>query len=333
MDEIFGQIEKILVNRDLKPQIPIDETALVDDRRFLVIPCKDRQKGKWLFKIQVLQLEGLGKSFQNEVHFLSFAQKTKVASFVPKLLDAGELEGNVWYLREFISGRTLADSEEIFPYNPRILSTVDPALAARFFYELSRISAKRALKAIPQIKRYDRKWRSYYWRFLNTNPLVLRNLKAGKINYLTSNQQKKLLNLLLSPPEKILSDWGWALNHANLSPMNIVVTTQARPIFIDWENICVGFGTSGFSEFWYRSLCSPDWQEKFFQERLSLEKNKDGFLRIFYFSLVFSNIGLGDYFNQLFKAGKLSQSDYRLAYRMWSKVMGEAVEGLARSIE
>lgn len=270
MNEIFGQIEKILTSRDLIPQIPLDETALVNDRRFLVIPCKDRQKGRWLFKIQVLQLEGLGKSFQNEVHFLSFAQKTKVASFVPKLLDAGELEGNVWYLREFISGRTLADSEEIFPYNPRILSTVDPALAARFFYELSRISAKRALKAIPQIKRYDRAWRSYCWRFLNTNPLVLRNLKAGKINYLTSNQQKKLLNLLLSPPEKILSDWGWALNHANLSPMNIVVTTQARPIFIDWENICVGFGTSGFSEFWYRSLCSPDWQEKFFQERLSL---------------------------------------------------------------
>lgn len=327
MENIFCRVKKILEEKNLEAEVPIDESALVDDRRFLVIPCHDEEGKKWLFKIQVLQIEGLGKSFQNEVQFLAFAKKTKIGPFIPKVLESGEFEGKVWYLREFILGQTLASSEDIFPYDPAILSKIKPALPARFFYELGKLSVGEAVQAIPQIKRHDLNWKTYYLRFLKTAPEVIEKLKAGKADYLTPNQQKKFLKVLLRPPENILTAYGWALNHANLSPMNIVLEAKERPVFIDWENICVGFGTSGFGEFWYRSFLLPKWQEKFLAERLALERKKD-FLKIFYFSLVFGNVGLRDYFRKIYLQGKLPKSAYRLALSMWSKIMGKAIESL-----
>jgi len=334
MEKIFTKIEKVLTARGLKAKILLNKKALVDDRRFLVIPCQDGSGRDWLFKIQVLKLEGLGKSFRNEVQFLSFAQKTKIGAFIPKLLDSGELEGNVWYLREFISGQTLAASEDIFPYDPKILSKIKPILPASFFYELANLSVGDAIKFIPQIKRHDLDWKTYYSRFLKAHPEITKELEDGKADdYLTPLQQKKLLKLLMRPPEKVLTSYGWALNHANLSPMNIVVGIEGRPAFIDWENICVGFGTSGFAEFWYRSFLLPDWQNKFLEERLKLERRKEEFLKIFYFSLVFGNVGLRNYFRQIWLEGKLTKSGYRLAVSMWSKIIGEAIEWLYKELD
>lgn len=324
MAEIFTKIQKILTSRDLKAKVPVDEKALVDDQRFLVIPCQDKQGKEWLLKIQALQIGDLGESFRNEVQFLSFAQKTEIASFVPKLLDAGEVSGKVWYLREFVDGQTLALAEGIFPYDPQILARVTPSKVARFFYELSHLSIKEARKSIPQIKRHDLDWKDHYRQYLETHPEIIQRLKRG------DGEKTKLLKLLLQPPEEILKAYGWALNHDNLAPMNIICTPFGQLVFIDWENISVSFGTSHFDEFWSRSFLLPAWQNKLLEERLAKELDKEKFLNVFYFALIFGNVGLGDYFGEMFATGNMSRNDYQLALLMWKDIMGKAIKALSK---
>lgn len=328
MEDFFDQIRQLLDKKKLKAEVEINETALVDDRRFLVIPCLDGEGQRWLFKIQYLVWENLEENFVNEVKFLGMIQNhQEIASQVSKMKDSGWLSGKIWYLREFVEGEMLGRNEDVFPYDPEVLAKLDISATARFFYNLAKIPLSEVLLAIPGIRRYDLDWQSSHENFLKNHPAALK-LKEKKMLYLSVGEQERLYNLLLNPPKKILEPGSWALNHANLSPTNILFQKGRGLIFIDWENICWGFRTSGFGEFWYRCLANLKIQQAFFQARLEMEKEKKEFLQIFYFSMVVGNPGLLDYLNNLFQRGKIEKRLYENAVLMLLKVLREGMEAL-----
>lgn len=338
MSDLFPKVKKFLQENNLKPLDAVDESSLVDDKRFLIISCLDKVGKKWLFKIQYLDAPQIGGNFLNEVNFLKLADRYKeIVDWVPLIADFGWLLGKIWYLREFIDGQILGKDEDTFPYDSDILSKLDSMKVARFFYNLAKIPLSEVLHDIPGIKRYDSKWYNLDQKLLKNHPAVLK-LQAQKTDYFIKEEQKRLFNLFLKPPQNVLLPSSWALSHANLSPTNIIFKKPRNLIFIDWENICWGFKTSSFAEFWYRCLKLPAFQDELFQSRLKLEEEKEDFLRVFYFSLMvmaFSttpmlpeNSGLIEYLIKHYNKGKIEKKVYEQAAEILTKTVRQGMEVL-----
>lgn len=328
MREIFAQVKKLLERNKLQAKVPINETALVDDRRFLVIPCQDSRGKTWLFKIQYLNTPQIGGNFLNEVNFLKLAQKyPQVASHVPLMKDFGWSEGKIWYLREFIEGQLLGKDEDTFLYDAKILSLLDPEALVGFFQALTQIPLNAVLPMIPQIKRHDLVWQAPNQKFLEEHPLLFK-LKEKKMAYFTKEEQKRLFRLLCHPPRVILSPTSWALNHSNLSSTNILFSPTRNLVFIDWENVGWGLKASDFGEFWLRAFTLPKFQADFFQACLKVAKQKEEFLAGFYFAFAVGSVYVTDYLTSLYQRGKMEKRAYEKVISIFNQTIREGMKVL-----
>lgn len=326
MSSLFFKVEKLLKRLKLQPKVAVDETALVDDRYFLIIPCQDKNGQKWLLKIQYLGEPTPERNFLNEVNFLKLAQKyPQVAAHVPLMKDFGHLEGKIWCLREFIEGQLLGKDDDTFPYEAKILSRLDPQVVVGFFQALTQIPLKKVLPVIPRIKRHDLTWRAKDQKFLEDHPSLFK-LKEKKMEYFSKEEQERLFHLLCHPPRAILSPTSWALNHSNLYSTNILFSPSRNLVFIDWETVGWGLRASDLGEFWLHSFTLPKFQTDFFQACLKTAKRKEEFLAGFYFAFAVGSAPFTDYLISLYQKGKMEKRTYERIISIFSQTIREGMK-------